>query len=771
MKRQSNLFSFFTPPASNDGRKEVSDSDPSTDEEPEVEPKDQPVPKRSKPDCIPSDLATTKNQSPCQPKLSQFPLSTIAGKQRSFNSSWYSSYSWLEYSIQQDACFCFPCRMFHVEQAGSKDKFTKLGFSDWKHATGKSGILSVHDRCASHRRAMESWSQYKLNTQLGSSISDRMESSHSEVVSTNRHYVKTLIEVLLLCAHQEIALRGHRESVDSANRGNFLEILHVLASHDPVVQQKLLNGPRNAVYTSAEIQNTLLSIMGKMVREEVCKRVKSAGVYSISADETKDISKTEQMALVIRYVDIKEACIYERFLTFVEVSSLDAKSLTEYILGTLKKYQLDLGSLVSQGYDGASVMSGKFSGVQQRVMQIAPQAIYIHCFAHILNLVLVDCAKKISSAAEFFALLQSLYVFISSTKAHVVYVRQQAKLHPDRPKKELQRLSDTRWTCRYLAVNVICNTFDAILATLSEIADGDDPQKAIEAQGLLLQIQSFTFLLHLVTFDRVLSCTKMLSDLLQHRQCNLAKAVDLVSSTIETLEGFRSDSFWQHLYEYTEQVANLNSIPVTVHSKRQRRVPHRFDDSVVLESVGSRDTDHTINECKVSIFFPILDTFIVELKLRFTSKNMSIMKAIQACSDPQDEKFFDPDTLAPLSHNYHLDHAMVSMEALLAKRAIVSKNNIEGISNVLKELHPLKEAFPNLTKLLQIALTICVSSAQCERSFSALKRIKSYLRSTMSEQRLVDLACLSIEHDISNKLNVEEVIDNFAAQSRRITLL
>ena len=113
---------------------------------------------------------------------------------------------------------------------------------------------------------------------------------------------------------------------------------------------------------------------------------------------------------------------------------------------------------------------------------------------------------------------------------------------------------------------------------------------------------------------------------------------------------------------------------------------------------------------------------------------------------------------------------MVSMEIVLAKKTLASKSGIEGISSVLKELYPLKEAFPNVIKLLQIALTICVSSAQCERCFSALKRIKSYLRSTMSEQRLVDLACLSIEHDISSKLNVEEVIDNFATNSRRITV-
>ncbi len=64
------------------------------------------------------------------------------------------------------------------------------------------------------------------------------------------------------------------------------------------------------------------------------------------------------MAIVVRYVDVQEATIHERFLTYVAVSSLDAKALTEYILDTLKTYGLELGSIVSQGYDGASVMSG-----------------------------------------------------------------------------------------------------------------------------------------------------------------------------------------------------------------------------------------------------------------------------------------------------------------------------------------------------------------------------------------------------------------------------
>ena len=73
--------------------------------------------------------------------------------------------------------------------------------------------------------------------------------------------------------------------------------------------------------------------------------------------------------------------------------------------------------MVSQGYDGASVMSAWcISGVQQRIRELVPQACYIHCYAHCLNLVLVDCAKSIAHASEFLSLLQSLYIFISSSK-------------------------------------------------------------------------------------------------------------------------------------------------------------------------------------------------------------------------------------------------------------------------------------------------------------------------------------------------------------------
>ena len=83
------------------------------------------------------------------------------------------------------------------------------------------------------------------------------------------------------------------------------------------------------------------------------------------------------------------------------------------------------------------------------------------------------------------------------------------------------------------------------------------------------------------------------------------------------------------------------------------------------------------------------------------------------------------------------------MECVIAKRTLKDED-ITTINDVLSEIVPLLEAFP----ALQIALTIVVSTAERERSFSTLKRTKTYLRSTMSEQRLVDLAVLSIEKEL-----------------------
>ena len=89
----------------------------------------------------------------------------------------------------------------------------------------------------------------------------------------------------------------------SLNKGNFLETLHLISKHDEIIKDRMVNGPKNATYTSAGIQNSILTILGDMIRNEVCDEVKEVKLFSILVDETKDLSKQEQMSIVVRYVN------------------------------------------------------------------------------------------------------------------------------------------------------------------------------------------------------------------------------------------------------------------------------------------------------------------------------------------------------------------------------------------------------------------------------------------------------------------------------------
>uniref|UniRef100_A0A1X7SK88 HAT C-terminal dimerisation domain-containing protein n=1 Tax=Amphimedon queenslandica TaxID=400682 RepID=A0A1X7SK88_AMPQE len=94
--------------------------------------------------------------------------------------------------------------------------------------------------------------------------------------------------------------------------------------------------------------------------------------------------------------------------------------------------------------------------------------------------------------------------------------------------------------------------------------------------------------------------------------------------------------------------------------------------------------------------------------------------------------------------------------------------NLCRSSNSLHKAYQLvlevPESFPATIKCYQIAVTIAVSSATAEGSFSSLRRIKTYLRSTMSQTRLSNLALLYIERHLSSNLwnQIDNLVIKFA---------
>ena len=138
----------------------------------------------------------------------------------------------------------------------------------------------------------------------------------------------------------------------------------------------------NDKYTITIIQNEILGIASTMWVEDFVAEANESFI-SVVADESCNISGKEQLGIVLRYT--RGDKVNESFTGFVEMSSVSAESIYAAILAQLSRIGVDLQKLVGQGYDGASTMAGHVSGVQKRICDKYPQAIFEHCAAHCLT--------------------------------------------------------------------------------------------------------------------------------------------------------------------------------------------------------------------------------------------------------------------------------------------------------------------------------------------------------------------------------------------------
>ena len=175
-----------------------------------------------------------------------------------------------------------------------------------------------------------------------------------------------------------------------------------------------------------------------------------------------------------------------------------------------------------------------------------------------------------------------------------------------------------------------------------------------------------------------------------------------------------------------------------------------------------------------STFFELLDDLAGEMKERFSDDLKPLLFIYDLFFDTQaqiDNKM--------IKKNLNIYKDIVNFDILFSEikvwRTFRNSNDVdfELKSNCVENLKELfikknlNSLLPNLTILFQIYLTVPISSSSSERSFSCLKRIKTWLRNSMSQDRLSSLAILSIEKEELEKVDMFKVLDIFVAKKER----
>ena len=107
---------------------------------------------------------------------------------RSFKPNWFNEYCWLEYSIAQEAAYCFVCRKFST----SAGTFITKGFKNWKNAKGKGAGFDLHAASSVHIQSARDKAESELRIRSSSTIGISLS---KQEIKDNRYYLQTVIEV------------------------------------------------------------------------------------------------------------------------------------------------------------------------------------------------------------------------------------------------------------------------------------------------------------------------------------------------------------------------------------------------------------------------------------------------------------------------------------------------------------------------------------------------------------------------------------------------
>ncbi|GJY49216.1 zinc finger MYM-type protein 1-like protein [Tanacetum coccineum] len=579
------------------------------------------------------------------------------------------------------------------------------------------------------------------------------------------------------CLNGELPFRGHDEKATSLYMGNFLELRKLIGKLDKNIGEVLKRTPKNCQLNSPQIQKEIADCFKDEVLQIIFKEI-GDDVFSLLVDESSDVTKKEQMAIVLRYVN-KSGVVKESLVGVVHVKETSSSYLKASIDSFFANHNLSLKQLRGQGYDGASNMRGEFNGLKAKILKENNSAYYVHCFAHQLQLVVVAVARKHLGVVDFFDKLTLVTnvvctsckrkdILIDSEKERVEKAIGNGEVETGRGKNQelsLIRAGDTRWNSHYKTILRLIDLLPSVIKVLEFVEnEGNDGSRQNQASGILVYFESFDFVFYLHMMKYILGLTNILSQSLQKDDQDIVEAVSVVQSTKEQLKEFRLNGFVPLLdtissfcIKHNIRVVNMDEAYVSPNGRRRR------------VNISNR------RFFEVECFNTVVDMQIQEFNDRFSEASTELLRNMAWPCDSFSQ--FNTSKLVRLSDLYPNDFDTVERMELESQLNLYYANvtkddsfvDLNGITDLAIMMVKKRKhiSYPLVYRLLKLALVLPIATASVERCFSAMKIIKSDLRNRIGQGFLNSCVICGVEREALANVNNEDEIKQFPNMTDR----
>ena len=530
---------------------------------------------------------------------------------------------------------------------------------------------------------------------------------------------------------------------------NFMQQLKLRGEDDPRISDWIKK--KTDKYTSGAMQNEMIRVMSLKILREVACALQKATYYTIMIDETADISNQEQVVVCFRWVS-DDFEVHEDFLGMYAVDSIDARSLLGVIHDVLKRLNLSISKVRGQCYDGVSAMSGSRGGVVKMIQDEEPRAIYTHCYGHSLNLACCDMVKHCKIMKDALDITLEITKLIKkSPMRDAIFERIKKEMSTESP--GIRVLCPTRWTIKAESLQSILSNYAVLLRLWEESLEvANVTEMKARILGVAAQMGKFDFYFGVKLGGMIFQHCDNPSRTLQLEDISAAEGQEIAAMTNKTLAGLRSDSnfdlFWIQVNKEAE--AHRLSAP---------RLPRNC-------SSASGDHGENLKARYKQMYFEALDLITTCINQRFDQPGHQNYKILQELlTKTVNGEAYDSE-LKFLCDFYGEDicesRLRAQLETLASTFQDQDKTSLADVITFFRSSSSPKKVFlSEVGNILKLLLVMPAMNATSERSFSSLRRIKTYLRSTMSQPRLNHLMILHVHKDHTDQLSLVDTANEF----------